>query len=182
MEVREFKKEDLKKVKKFTDQWIGENYYDLQELEGIFEKSQKGEHNTSYVALDKGEVVAVRLTFAPGKWIKEARGLSIDRWECAPESVGYFKSLFVAEGYQGKGLGKKMSSLSLEQLEVMGAKAVVCHSWLESPGNSSQKYLMKMGFLEVNRFEKFWYPIDYECTRCSPSRCICTAAEMIKYL
>ena len=70
----------------------------------------------------------------------------------------------------------------MEVIKLMGGKAVLCHSWLESPGNSSQRYLSSIGFESVKEHEKFWYEIDYECTRCGPEKCVCTAMEMIKYL
>ena len=94
--------------------------------------------------------------------------------------MSYFKSLFVSGDYQQQGLGKTLSTKSIELLKQMGAEAILCHSWLESPGNSSQKYLQRMGFTDVTTHEKFWYPVDYHCTRCGPAKCVCTAIEMIK--
>ena len=74
------------------------------------------------------------------------------------------------------------SGVCLSILKDMGAEAVLCHSWMESPENSSQRYLLKMGFQKIKEHPKFWYEIDYFCTRCGPSRCVCTAGEMIKLL
>ena len=54
--------------------------------------------------------------------------------------MGYFKSLFIHEDYQGAGLGKTLSHKA-SVLKEMGAHAVLCHSWMESPKNSSQRYL-----------------------------------------
>src|SRR5690606_25552492 len=110
------------------------------------------------------------------------RGLTPDRWQVKPEQMAYFKSLFVAKKFQAAGMGKRLSLESIELLKKCGAKAVLCHSWLESPNNSSQRYLLKLGFEEIARFPKFWYPIDYVCTRCGPKRCECTAVEMVKYI
>ena len=73
--------------------------------------------------------------------------------------------------------------LSIKALKDMGAKAVVCHSWIQSPHDSSRKYLNSLGFEAVSIHEKFWYNIDYDCTRCGKnSKCVCDAQEMIKYL
>lgn len=182
MLIREFTNDDIQKVLKFTDNWIGRNYFSKQELEDICDYSSSDGLNASFVAESDGEVVAARLSYAPGKWTSHARGLSFDLWECEKSEVGYFKSLFVSGQFQGRGLGRELSTLSIDRLKKMGARAIVCHSWLESPGNSSQRYLKKMGFREVKRYPNFWFNIDYECTKCAPSRCECTAAEMIKYL
>lgn len=180
--IRPLKKEDISALKDFTDQWIGKDYYELNELEEILEASHGEGTCASFGAwsLSTQELVAARLTLAPNKWSQIIkRGLSPKSWPCELPEMAYFKSLFVAEGFQGKGLGRSLSEASLEELKKMGARAVLCHSWLESPGNSSQRYLLGMNFKEVARHEKFWFPIDYECTRCAPERCICTAAEMV---
>ena len=173
-------KEHASAVKAFCDQWIGTNYYSVSEVEGLIDASIKNDVGASFGAWVGDELAAIRLTLAPGKWsdiIK--RGLTPNSWPCEMKDMAYFKSLFVAGDYQAKGLGRSLSEKSINALKEMGTKAVLCHSWLESPGNSSQKYLLKMGFEEKARHEKFWFPIDYECTRCAPERCICTAAEMV---
>lgn len=180
--IRALEFSDLENVKAFTDRWIGENYYSIAELKEGLEFSQKGHLNASLIAVEKQELVGVRLTYAPGNWTKKAKGISPQLWRVSEQVVAYFKSLFIHEDFQKKGIGRELSSRSMEILKEMGAKAIICHSWLESPGNSSQIYLQKMGFEEVARHEKFWSPIDYHCTRCGPDRCICTAVEMIKYL
>lgn len=180
--MRSLAPEDIDAIKDFTDQWIGRDYYSAVEIEEILMASQMAGHCASFGAWhdEDSQLAGVRLTLAPGQWSKIIlRGLSPQTWPCSLEEMAYFKSLFIAEKFQGQGLGRSLSEASLNELKKMGAKAVLCHSWLESPGNSSQRYLLGMGFNEVGRHEKFWFPIDYECTRCSPERCVCTAAEMV---
>jgi hypothetical protein len=173
----------LPKVKEFTDRWIGKNYYTLPELSEVMELSLAGGLNASYLALVGDEIAGVRLTFSPGQWIeKKKKGTTPSKWSVEPNKVAYFKSLFIGQEYQKMGLGKKLSQRSIETLKLMGAQAIICHSWLESPENSSQRYLQSMGFEGVNDHPRFWYEIDYDCTRCGPERCVCTAREMIKYI
>jgi len=193
-EIRTLSLLDVPTMKKFTDRWIGQNYFSMPELEEILQLSASGQDKNSTQQLSAslgafldGEMVAVRLSFAPGVWIKKVgRGLSPEIWQqrfgLRPDDVAYFKSLFVAEEHQQLGLGKTLSLASIELLKKMGAKAILCHSWLESPGNSSQLYLQKMGFQDVSKHTLFWNHIDYDCTRCAPDRCQCTAMEMIKIL
>ena len=185
--IRPLEESDLKNVQLFTDRWIGQDYYSYSELHDVFKKGNQGSLNASFVALSGGDVVGIRLTYAPGTWIESStevfkKGLSTKEWKVPSLKMGYFKSLFIHEDFQGKGLGKVLSNKALSILKDMGAEAVLCHSWMESPENSSQRYLLKMGFQKIKEHPKFWYEIDYFCTRCGPSRCVCTAGEMIKLL
>ena len=174
---------DIPAVKAFTDHWIGDNYYGMPELEQSFALSQFDSLNASFVACQGDKIVAIRLTYAPGEWLRKCgRGATPGEWKVSAERVAYFKSLFVDDSCQKMGVGKKLSSLSIDILKQMGAQAIICHSWLESPGNSSQIYLQRMGFEPIKEHALFWNHIDYLCTRCRPHKCVCTVLEMIKYL
>ncbi len=178
MNIRPLHFKDASAVKVFTDRWIGENYYSVEEINEGLEFSK----GSSFGAFDGNNLAGVRLSYAPGMWIEKARALTPSKWRVPASHMAYFKSLFIAENFQAKGLGKSLSNRSIEELKKNGAEAILCHSWLESPGNSSQLYLSAMGFEPVNEHAKFWEPIDYLCTRCAPERCQCTAVEMVKYL
>lgn len=174
---------DVDEILAFTDKWIGKNYYDREELVSLLHSGIKNSLNASLKAVVSGQLAGIRITLAPGNWIKPtSRGLSSELWEVEEESMGYFKSLFVSGDFQKIGIGRALSVESLRILGEMGAKGVLCHSWLESPGNSSQRYLLSFGFESVKEHKAFWSVIDYDCTKCGPSKCSCTAIEMIKYL
>lgn len=184
MNIRPLEKSDLIAVKAFADRWIGKDYYQLESLEEAYDASlislNKKRVSCSFVAFESFQIIGIRLTFAPNKWGKLIdRGLSPKKWEISIEQMAYFKSLFVSQEYQGKGVGRTLSQCSLDLLKKVGAKGVLCHSWLESPGNSSQNYLKKFGFIEIERHPKFWFPVEYLCNRCRPKKCECTACEMI---
>ena len=183
MEIRNIQTQDLSDVKVFTDQWIGDGYFTQKQLLNIFEYSQFNDKNCSFIALDdEQKIVGVRLTYAPsGLWWREVKSISPHLWSTEPKDVAYFKSLFIADKYQGKGLGRELSMRSMQMIKEMQGKAIICHSWLESPNNSSQKYLEKMNFSTVREWPEFWKEIDYSCTRCGKP-CLCTACEMIHYL
>ena len=181
--IRSFMAEDIGQVKSFTDTWIGTGYYKEEELARVLEISTLNGRCCSYLAFDQEKLVAVRLTFAPGTWAKDiTRGLTPDSWKIPFEKMAYFKSLFVHEDYQGQGLGKSLSQKSIETLKEMGAQGILCHSWIESPGDSSRRYLKRMNFEQVAEHKEYWKPIDYLCTRCTPNPCVCTAAEMVYYI
>ncbi len=166
----------------FTNKVIGQGYYTKSDFQDILTHSTKNNLCTSYVARESGSIIGVRITFPPGKWTKgRGNGLSPKLWKVPIESVGYFQSLFLNKEARGKGLGVQLSLKSIESLKALETKAVVCHSWVESPGNSSRKYLKKLGFETVKTYERYWFDVDYTCPRCGKP-CTCTAEEMILYL
>lgn len=177
--------DDLTEALPFCDREIGDGYYSLDYLRQVLKGSQKDGETACFIARNnhgKGDVVAIRLTYAPGHFLaNEGRGTTPEKWRVDKNSVGYFKSLFIAEDYRGGGLGGRLSGLSIEALKKQGAKAVMCHSWMQSPGNSSKKYLLKMGFESVKEHPLFWHDVDYRCTGCLKDKCTCSAEEMIKY-
>ena len=183
LEIKKFSLLEVGKTKSFSDEWVGKNYFSEKDLNEIIDLSIKDGFNASFLAIEDNELVGIRLTYAPGSWVnKIPQGLSPNLWKVEKNEVAYFKSLFIKEEYQGKGLGKKLSYESIKVLLKMGAKAIVCHSWIESPNDSSRRYLKKMGFEKIKEHPLFWSSLDYECVRCTPKKCACTALEMIKYL
>lgn len=181
--IRPFAESDIEAVKAFTDREIGQNYYSLEEIRDIFRRSQKDGHMCSLVlASPKNEIFGVRITYPPGAWSHgKGKGLRPDLWKTPLSEVAYFQSIFIDGRLGGQGWGKRLSIKALEILRVIGAKAVVCHSWVESPHNSSGKYLRSLGFESVELHREYWKDVDYTCTRCGKP-CLCTAEEMIKYL
>lgn len=182
---RPIKTKDMEMLKRFTDRWIGEGYFTKEQLREACIKGIKEDLNAGFIATVKEKIVGVRISYAPGEWINKhtITTLSPGAWGIDIPDVAYFKSMFVHERFQQQGIGSKLSRLSIEQLKLMGAKAIVCHAWVESPGNSSRKYLQKMGFKEINQHKNFWYFVNYQCPRCGHNeRCTCTAAEMMLIL
>jgi len=182
MEIRNITPQDLHAIQRFTDEFIGLGYFSLDKLEEIYQLSCNSGKCASFIAVEKSEILGVRLTFAPGRWIENTHCLTTNKWNVSKENVGYFKSLFVHSKTQGQGVGKTLSNQAIKALKSMGAEAIVCHSWLESPGNSSQKYLTKMGFESVQNHPMFWSKVDYKCVYCGDGTCQCTADEMILYI
>lgn len=177
--IEELKLSDLPALKQFTDREIGSGYYSLEELEEIFLKSQKSGRMCSFVLKNGGQICGVRFTYAPGNWNQgKGKGLTVDRWPYPLNETAYFQSLFLAHDLQGQGWGGKLSLRSIDVLKAIGAKGIVCHSWKESPNNSSTKYLEKMGFEVIAEHPLYWQHVDYNCTRCGKPPCQCTALEM----
>ncbi len=187
MQIRQMTSQDIDSIKKFTDLAIGFNYYQVDELKMIFDRSRVGETTYSLVLVDDlDKVCGIRFTYPPGKWNRgkgsgKDHGLTPQLWDTQFENVAYFQSLFIEASLTSQGWGSKLSKHSIEMLQKLGAKAVVAHSWQESPNDSSRKYLNSLGFTQVAIHPFYWKEVDYICTRCGKP-CLCTAEEMILYI
>lgn len=184
--IRNIRLTDLERVKDFTDKWIGMNYFTKAELRKALIQGTNEELNASFLAMDEAEnIVAIRITYLPGEWQEneDLKGyISPHKWKTPLSRTAYFKSLFVHKDYQKQGLGRELSTRSLHALYQAGALAVVCHAWVESPNNSSIQYLNSFKFESIKTHKDFWFFKDYECPRCHPNKCVCSAEEMIYYL
>lgn len=181
--IRAMEKNDISELKQFTDSAIGENYYSEAELQDIYEKSIfNGTQCTLVLVNEKNHIFGVRITYPPTKWQKgKGKGLSPQLWKSSMNNTAYFQSLFIEPGLANQGWGSKMSLRAIDLLKKMQTKAIVCHSWKESPDDSSGHYLRSLGFELVATHPFYWKDVDYICTRCGKP-CLCTAEEMIKYL
>jgi ribosomal protein S18 acetylase RimI-like enzyme len=181
MQIRPFLQTDILDVKAFTDQAIGQNYFTQDELKNCFEMSLKDGVNCSFVVADASkQIKGLRLSYPPGNWSKgKGSKINPDLWGVDRNKVAYFQSLFVDESLRGQGLGPKLSLLSIEAFQKLGAVAIITHAWKESPNNSSTKYLEKFGFNPLAEHPDYWIDVNYVCTR-DQNPCRCTAIEMIK--
>jgi len=182
--IEPLQKSDLDELKKFTDRCIGQGYYSRAELEEIYQKSIfKDLHGRnqmcSFLLKDGDKIHGVRITYPQGQWSHgKGQGLSQSLWPYPLSQTAYFQSLFLDEVAQGQGWGVQLSKKAIEVLRDLGSRGVVCHSWKESPHNSSAKYLQKLGFIVLAEHPLYWKDVDYKCTRCGQPPCQCTALEM----
>tara|TARA_B110001454_G_C12723292_1_gene436335 strand:+ start:45952 stop:46509 length:558 start_codon:yes stop_codon:yes gene_type:complete len=181
MKIREFKITDIKNVKSFADLQIGKDYYSESELEDAQLRSEKNGIVTSFVLVDDEDtkIFGLRLAYPPGQWEHgKGKRLSPDLWGYPISELGYFQSLFLAADVQGQGWGPLLSDRALQALRQLKASGILTHCWKESPGNSSFKYLNKVGFKILKEHPDYWIDVDYVCTR-DGNPCRCTAIEMI---
>ncbi len=178
MDIRSLSEVPVLAIKDFTDQEIGADYYSEQEIVDMVKRSQINNVESSFVIVEHGKVCGVRIAFPPGAWQKgKGYSLSPHLWPHPQSKTAYFQSLFIGKKFQKQGWGKELSKNSIQALEKQGALGIVCHSWVESPGNSSQKYLASLQFRSICRYPEYWKQVDYTCPRCGKP-CLCTAEEM----
>ncbi len=180
MRIRPMTLEDLPNVVRFTDLEIGAGYYSPKEIEDIYQQSQKnGVMCTLVLESPENKIKGIRISYPPGHWEHgKGHGLEPKKWPHDLGATAYFQSLFLSADLQGQGWGGKLSTEAIGILRRVGAKGIVCHSWKESPNNSSTRYLQKLGFTVVAEHKEYWRDVNYNCTRCLKPPCRCTAVEM----
>ena len=173
---------DVAKVTALADRLIGVGYYRPQSVREMLERSSRDGVICSHVAESvegpAPEVIGFRFALPPGRWIRgRGKGLTPSSWGAPLERCGYFQTAFVNDAWRGRGVGRAMATAALTSLRELGADAVVTHSWKESPGNSSLRYLSGLGFITVAEHPDYWADVDYHCAR-DGYPCRCTAIEM----
>ncbi|PCI62917.1 MAG: GNAT family N-acetyltransferase [Gammaproteobacteria bacterium] len=158
----------------------GDGYLDLDAIQSVLNKSIKGNLNCSFVIYDNKKLVGFRLTFAPEKWDID-KWCTPDLWGIAINEVCYFKCNTVDENYRGQKVGRKLLEASIDVAKKMGAKAGVCHTWMQSPGNIAYHYFIGCGGEFVKKHPNRWFEDGqngYNCILCGYD-CHCDALEMI---
>jgi GNAT superfamily N-acetyltransferase len=173
--------EDVEKVKKFTDQEIGQGYYSLDELKENQKKSVSASGEiSSFLLIDENNnsVKGLRLAYPPNNW-HHGKGAALrnDLWPFPLEETAYLQSLFLSNDIQGQGWGPKLSHMAIDVFKKLRAKGIATHSWKQSPHNSSVKYLEHLGFKKIIEHPLYWADIDYICPL-DGKPCQCTAIEM----
>ena len=177
--IRRMDRGETEEVSLLADKLVGVGYYPPSLVADYMDQSTSEAGMFSYVASLDDRLVAFRFVLPPGRWEHgRGRGLSVDRWPAPLTDSAYFQSCFVDDGVMGQGIGRKLAWRALWDLKESGARAVVAHSWKESPHGSSLRYLERLGFQAVDEHPEYWKEVDYHCRRCG-SPCLCTAVEMV---
>ncbi len=179
VEIRVMTHEDVLDVSALADRLVGDDYYTPELVAETMERSTLSDQIFSYVAVSGGEVVAFRFVLPPGRW-EHGRGeaLAPERWGAPLEKTAYFQSCFVDHAVMGQGIGRRLAHRALVDLKDLGARAVVAHSWKESPHGSSLRYLTRLGFEAVAEHPEYWVEVDYTCAL-DGKPCHCTAIEVV---
>ncbi len=182
LKLVELLQEHFDRVIKLGNEVHGDGYLTQELIEGIAIKGHKDGVNCSFVMLDEEKVVGFRLTYAPTVWTID-QWCTPSLWNLPPEQVCYFKCSTVDANYRGYGVARKMLNASVEAVKKQGAKAGVCHTWMQSPGNLAYLYFTKCGGQQLKLHANKWYQDSvegYQCVVCGVEEyCHCDAAEMI---
>ena len=176
MTYKKLSMEQYDKLQPFIDKWIGKDFFSKKDVEELVEQ------DINYVAFDRDKLVGVRFAYLPDCW--ESKNVSPDKWKVPREQVARGGGIFVHGDYQKKGIGKTLEKRLCKALKEKGAKAICVHSWLESPNNSSQKFLLGNGYKNLKTYKDYYINAP-SCSRCEVTKenpCSCSANEMIKYL
>lgn len=155
----------------------GANYLSNEEAEQFLERGQKNGINCCFVAFIDEELVGFRIAFAPSKWNID-KWCTPELWPAEPDKIGYFKCNTVHEDYRARSIGSNLMRLSMDAIKRQGAAAGICHTWMQSPGNSAYLYITKVGGEQIKLHKGKWAIEDYHCPVCN-GFCSCEAAEML---
>ena len=162
----------------------GSGYLTQDIIEKIYKKGLKDGINCSFVMLDGEKAVGFRLTYAPTNWQVD-QWCSPDIWKYPIEEICYFKSSTVDEAYRSHGIATRMLNASIEAVKKQGAKAGICHTWMQSPGNAAYLYFTKCGGQHLKTYPNRWLEDSYAGYRCvvcgKDEYCHCDAGEMVLY-
>lgn len=168
-------------VVELANQVHGDNYLDVASLTSMQQQGIKAGLNASFVALgESNNVVAYRLSFAPGQWPLD-KWCSVQLWPTDHQFMAYFKSVAVAPSARGKGVASALLQASVDILRKQGARAGLAHIWRESPGNAAERYFSHAGARLLKAHPKRWAHLcdaGYICPLCGAA-CECSAAEMV---
>lgn len=179
VEIRVMTPQDVQSVAALADRLVGDDYYTPELVAQTMERSTYEGQVFSYVATLGGTLVAFRFVFPPGRWEHgRGDGLAPGRWKAPLEQTAYFQSCFVDHAVMGQGIGRALAHRALMDLQSLGARAVVAHSWKESPHGSSLRYLTRLGFEAVAEHPEYWVDVDYTCSL-DGKPCHCTAIEVV---
>ena len=180
--LRPMRTDDAPALAALADRLVGKDYYTPAIALEYLAKATIEEEVCAWVAEAKGELVAFRFVCPPGRWeAGRGQGLSPERWSAPLAATAYFQSCFVDPQLMGHGVGRALALMAFQALRRLGARAVVTHSWKESPHDSSRRYLSRLGFSVVAEYPRYWSEIDYICPR-DGQPCGCTALEMARAL
>ncbi|MFN3201064.1 MAG: GNAT family N-acetyltransferase [Bradymonadia bacterium] len=183
-EIDDMSPEDVPAISAFVDRTLGPGYMPPEQLAADLSRATAPDADgqpviCAHVARStEGYIGGFRIAYPPGRWSHgRGDGLTEHLWPAPLSASAYFQTIVVDPESRGHGLGQRLSLRALDALRRLGAQGVVTHSWLESPHNSSQRYLKKLGFEQVAVHPRYWMEVDYHCVRCGRP-CVCTAVEM----
>lgn len=159
----------------------GDNYLTESNLQDYFASGQQNGRNLHWLAFADGQLVGLRLTFAPGNWTIDDY-CSPKAWPVDPAQMCYFKCAAIDQDYQGLGIGKSLLQHSAVEAAALGCKAGLAHIWRQSPNNSAFEYFSRCGGQLIDDYPDRWYQASvedgYYCPVCA-GICHCSAAEMV---
>jgi predicted N-acetyltransferase YhbS len=177
--IRAMTSADSAAVSALADRLVGDAYYTPEIVDETLRRATQEGQVYAYVAEGEEGLMAFRFVLPPGHW-DHGRGsaLAPERWPAALTETAYFQSCFVAHEVMGQGIGRRLGHRALADLKASGARAVVAHSWKESPHGSSLRYLSRLGFMPVAEHAEYWVDVDYTCAL-DGKPCRCTAIEVV---
>ena len=187
LETRQAGPGDMPAVKRLIDEYIAEDYYALEELEGCLRPGRDLFHVVTDA--DRGGAV-ISFFYAFLSTLEEALPLlhvarkpeALRRY--APDTpVGVYKTASTARAYRKLGICSSFVRDVEPELRRRGARMIVSTAWRTPEGVIPVKGILRdTGFTAVAEVIRPWEHLDLFCTSCRRRHCICDAIFYIKKL
>ncbi len=155
--IREYKKSDTADILEFTDVNLGNAYIKVSDLQDFLILVAED--------LETEKCVGVCLFY-------------ID----AETNRGVVKTVVVASEFSGKGIGTKLISSAVENLQSRGIEKFISPLWKSGDRINSDIIFRRNGFVPVKEIPDYWYEDsllrNYSCPVCgSACHCSCVIYE-----
>lgn len=158
---------DLNSAYDFLINIFGNDYISKNELKSIFEKSRINDLSSSYIAKLNDDIVGFIAGYFPN--VINAR------------DNAYVKLIAVDENFRCNGIGTRLYDNLIASFKIIDTKEVIVSVWNESPENSSYNFFSHKGFIDVKRYDLYWYDSSikdkWDCIRCG-NPCMCSSTKM----
>ncbi len=185
LEVREAQAKDLPQVKSLADKYISQDFYSLEELEGMI----RGEDDLLFVAVDTDRDDAVASWFyaflAPLDEALERlhvpeRPQALSRYT-GNERIGVYKTSSTDPAYRNKGVFSAFMRDLQPVLRGRGAQMII-NTALRPLGREIPilHILRDTGFVPVMTLHSPWAQTKGYCPYCKQEYCICDAVLYVR--
>lgn len=183
---RDYQPQDSNPIIEIGDEVLGRGYITVDEIDECYKEKSRAKGNVNFfVAELDGKIAGFSWAYRPGLFPSGpfAKGL----WPVDESEVAYIATMGVKREFGRRGIGTELLRRLHKRAREQGAKALVSHSWIESPGNASTKLVNKSKFTPLKIHYRLWYKKTwYEssedisiCRRCILPPCRCSALEVM---
>ena len=187
LEVRDAQAPDLPEIKRLADEYLSQDYYSLEALEGML----RGDRNLFYVVTDADRGNAV-ISFFSAFLSTLDEALQIlhvpDKPEPLPEYggdalVAVYKASSTENAYRKHGICSSFVRSLQPVVQKRGAKMILATALRPSGREAPMKHIfLENGFTAISDIWRPWAGIRGYCPYCKRDYCICDAVFYMKKL
>ncbi len=174
---------DLLAVLRIADEQLGEGYVSESDLR----RTDESDRSFTHVAELDGRIVgfAVGLVRGSGE-VGELMRVPLPRHLALADRVGVVKTVAVAPGYHGRGIGTRLADACLDEFRARGVQAVCSVAWKRGETVNIKGVLERRGFVGFAEVPDYWTQDSvrdgFRCPECGEPPCRCAAVMFSQVL